>query len=72
MMIFVVHPLVFISASEKEMNENFLKRLEEDQEREMRQLEEKIRREVSLATSFRSKTMTLSHPPGTSEIQYGA
>ena len=31
------------------MNENFLKRLEEDQEREMRQLEDKIRKEVSLS-----------------------
>jgi hypothetical protein len=28
------------------MNENYLRRIEEDQEREMRQLEEKIHREV--------------------------
>ena len=28
------------------MNENYLRRIEEDQEREMRQLEEKIRKEV--------------------------
>ena len=53
------------------MNENFLKRLEEDQEREMRQLEEKIRREVSLPTSFLSKIMIVFHLPGTSEIQHG-
>jgi hypothetical protein len=32
---------------EKEMNEKFLKRLEEDQERETRLLEEKIRKQVS-------------------------
>lgn len=31
---------------EKEINENYLKRIEEDQEREMRLLEERIRREV--------------------------
>lgn len=37
------------------MNENFLKRLEEDQEREMRQLEDKIRKEVS--HSFRSSSL---------------
>jgi hypothetical protein len=30
------------------MNEKYLRRIEEDQEREMRQLEEKIRKEVSL------------------------
>ena len=31
---------------EKEMNEKYLRRIEEDQEREMRQLENKIRKEV--------------------------
>ena len=30
------------------MNEKYLRRIEEDQEREMRQLEEKIRQEVEL------------------------
>ena len=33
-------------SSEKDMNEKFLKRLEEDQEKDMRQLEDKIRKEV--------------------------
>lgn len=31
---------------EKEMNEKYLRRIEEDQEREMHQLEAKIRKEV--------------------------
>ena len=30
------------------MNEKYLRRIEEDQDREMRQLEDKIRREVCL------------------------
>ena len=30
------------------MNEKYLRRIEEDQEREMRQLEEKVRKEVCI------------------------
>lgn len=45
----------FFSFSEKEMNEKFLKRLEEDQEREMRQLEEKIRKQVRFVSKIGRK-----------------
>ena len=38
------------------MNEKFLKRIEEDQEREMRQLEEKTRKQVSFYLFAHSKT----------------
>ena len=63
--------VIFLSLRDKEMNEKFLKRLEEDQEREMRQLEEKIRREVSLVLLcyFRRDALLFRHL-GTPKIQY--
>jgi len=37
------------------MNEKYLRRIEEDQEREMRQLEDKIHKEVRLRFSSKKK-----------------
>jgi len=40
----------FFFSREKETNEKYLRAIEEDQERDMRQLEDKIRQEVRIKT----------------------
>ncbi len=62
-MIFLVNFVFFVFYREKEMNEKYLRRIEEDQEREMRHLEEKIRKEVCVRRLFHifSKMKILPH-----------
>ncbi len=52
--------------SEKETNEKFLQNLEEDQERDMRHLEESIRQEVN--TTIRKIFLFIVRFSGTSKI----
>ena len=63
-------PCSFIH-SEKETTEKYLRRIEEDQERDIRQLEEKVREEVSLDTSSLLHPHRSSHWAGTSQIRPG-